>query len=172
MQNWPRKVDYQKKIFLQHTAAYSWHKVGSGDPQRWNQLKLRMKSEGWNLADIAYDMHYFKSRMKYIIYVTSGYDGQWLDQAVMKNLTYFSKKKPIFEGIFWWDGRLEALDEDISWSYHIFYESPFFALFAHRNLKFEGLADFSRPIGSILLTSLMYFLGKNLSDKNFQFISR
>ena len=50
--------------------------VGSGDPQRWNQLKLRMKSEGLNLADTAYDMHYIKSRMKLIIDVTTGYDGQ------------------------------------------------------------------------------------------------
>ena len=50
--------------------------VGSSDPQRWNQLKLRMKSEGWNLADTAYDMHCIKSRMKYVIDVTTGYDGQ------------------------------------------------------------------------------------------------
>ena len=147
-------------------------RVGSGDPQRWNQFKLRMKSEGWNLADIAYDMHYIKSRMKYIIYVTSGYDGQWLDQAVMKNLKHFRKKNLVFEGILWWDGRLEALDEDISWSYHIFYEPSFFALFPHRNLNFEGLADFSRPIGSILLTSLKCFLGQNFSYKNFQFFLR
>ena len=48
--------------------------VGSGDPQRWNQLTLRMKSEGWKLANTAYDMQYIKSRMKYIIDVTTGYD--------------------------------------------------------------------------------------------------
>ena len=51
-------------------------KLGSSGPQRWNQLKLRMKSEGWNLADTAYNMQYIKSRMKYIIDVTMGYDGQ------------------------------------------------------------------------------------------------
>ena len=140
-------------------SNHSNSRVGSGDPQRWNQRKLRMKSEGWNLADTAYDMQYIKSRMKYIIDVTTGYDGQWLDQAVMKNLNHFDEKNLVFEGILWTDGRLEALDEDISWSYHIFYESYFFALFLHRNLKFQGLADSNRPIGSILLTSLKCFLG-------------
>ena len=90
----------------------------------------------------------------------------------MKNLNHFDEKNLVFQGILWSDGRLEALDEDISWSYHIFFESPFFALFLHRNLNFEGLADSSRPIGSISLTSLKYFLGQNLSDKNSQFFLR
>ena len=62
-----------QKIYL---LSQLFPKVGSGDPQRWNQFKLRMKSEGWNLADTAYDMQYIKSRLKYIIDVTMGYDGQ------------------------------------------------------------------------------------------------
>ena len=91
-------------------------RVGSCDPQRWNQLKLRMKSEGWNLSNTAYNMHYIKSRMKCRKDVTMGYDGLWLDQAVMKNLNHFVKKNLIFESILWWNGRLEALDEELSWS--------------------------------------------------------
>ena len=136
--------------------------------QRWNQLKLRMKSEGWNLSNTAYNMHYIKSRMKCRKDVTMGCDGLWLDQAVMKNLNHSNQKNLVFESILWFYGQLEALDEDISWSYHIFYESSFLPLFPHRNLKFEGLADSSRPIGPLFLTPLKCLLGKMLNSKNYQ----
>ena len=59
-----------------------------------------MKSEGLNLANTAYAMDYIKSRMKLIKDVTTGYDRQWLDQAIMKNLNHFDKKKPRFWGYF------------------------------------------------------------------------
>ena len=58
-----------------------------------------MKSEGWNLANTAHDKHYIKSRMKYIIDVTTGYVGHLLNQAVMKNLNHFNEKNLIIEGI-------------------------------------------------------------------------
>ena len=69
-------VNLTQTLNLRLSLPVNLQKVGSGDPQRWNQLKLRMKSEGLNLANTAYAMDYIKSRMKLIKDVTTGYDRQ------------------------------------------------------------------------------------------------